>query len=169
MIMNFWPAESMRPARVCLVLAALCTPGALSAQVFQMGLAGWPGIGAQVSYVDLHTMYSLESAVQADFDPFASRRTLHVAASVGAAILPLNVWRTIGQADYGYDLDLGVRFGPRLVFVERPTRDDKNQQFSLFIDPFVRYRLRVGDAGRYFYVEIGPARPVLRAGFWFRI
>ena len=152
-----------------LLLLLLGFPGAAAAQVLQVGLAGWPGIGTQFGYIDLHTMYSLESAVQADFDPFGSRHALHVAASVGAAILPLNIWRTIGQADYGYDLDLGVRFGPRLVFVEHPTRDDKNQQFSLFIDPYLRFRWSVSDRGRYFYVELGPTRPAIRAGFWFGI
>ncbi len=149
--------------------ALLLTPGTLSAQQLQIGLAGWPGMGAQISYVDHHTMYTLETAFQADFDPFASRRAFYVAGSVGAAVLPLSIWRTIGQADYGFDLDLGVRFGPRLVFVEDPTRGDKNQQFSLFIDPFLRFRRRLGQSSRYFYLEAGPVRPALRAGFWLEV
>ncbi len=151
------------------LLFALWLPGTAAAQLLQVGLAGWPGVGMQVNYVDLHTLYTLETALQADFDPFVSRHTLRVAGSVGAAILPLSIWRAIGQADYGYDLDLGVRFGPRLVFVENATRADKNKQFSLFIDPFLRFRRRMGQSGRFFYLEVGPVRPVFRAGFWFGI
>ncbi len=162
MIINI--GQSRQGINVSL-LCALLWPLAAHGQV-QAGLAGWPGLGAQVSYINLHSMYTLEAGVQLDYDAFASRRALYVGGFVGAAILPLSIWRTIGQADYGYDLDLGVRFGPSLVFVEQPTRADKNQQFSLFIDPYLRYRKRVGQARRTIYVEVGPVRPVFRVGFW---
>ena len=155
--------------RAALLLLLWCLPALASAQLLQVGLAGWPGLGAQVNYIDLRTMYSLEAAFQTDLDPFATPRTLHVAGSVGAAILPLSIWRAIGEADYGYDLDLGVRFGPRLEFVEHATRADKNQQFSLFLDPFLRFRRGMRRSGRYFYIEAGPVRPAFRIGFWFTL
>ena len=167
LVVGKWRAGFFRVA----LLVCTCFPLASAGQLLQAGLAGWPGVGVQVNYVDLHTMYTLEAALQMDADPFAPRNALHVAASVGAALLPLNIWRTIGQADYGYDLDAGIRFGPRLVFVEDATRADKNQQFGLFLDPFLRYRRRIGpeDSNRFFFVEIGPRRPVLRAGLWLEL
>ena len=140
-------------------------PANADGQLLQAGLAGWPHIGVQAGYIDLHTMYTLETVVQADIDAFASRQALHVAGGVGVSILPLSIWRAIGQVDYGYDLDLGIRFGPRLHFVEHPTRDDKNEQFSLFIDPFLRFRKHWDSLGHAFYLEIGSTRPIIRTGF----
>jgi len=138
-------------------------------QQLQVGIAGWPGIGIQVAYIDSRTVYSLETVLQIDYDPFATRSMLHVAGSAGVALLPLNIWRTIGQADYGYDLDLGMRLGPRIVFVDNPTRADKNQQFGLFIDPFLRFRWRTSALARFWYFEVGATRPVLRVGVWLAV
>ena len=168
--MNSAVALLRRPWAVgCILGCALTASAAAQDQHIQAGLAGWPGLGMQVTFIDMHTVYSLESGIQVDVDPFEERRTLTVAGSVGAAFLPLNVWRTIGQADYGYDLDLGLRLGPRLRFVEEPTRADKNRQFSLFLDPFLRLRGRIGRAPRIYFVEIGPVRPSLRVGLLFGV
>jgi len=155
-----------------MLLYVSLLPGMLHSamgQQLQVGIAGWPGIGIQVAYIDSRTVYSLETVLQIDYDPFATRSMLHVAGSAGVALLPLNIWRTIGQADYGYDLDLGMRLGPRIVFVDNPTRADKNQQFGLFIDPFLRFRWRTSALARFWYFEVGATRPVLRVGVWLAV
>ena len=153
---------------IAVILIGAYLP-ASAQQHIQGGLAAWPGIGIQATYLELRTVYSLETSVQMDYDPFVSRHTLHVGGSIGASLLPLNIWRTIGQADYGFDLDMGIRFGPRLVFVQNPTRADKNQQLGLFLDPFLRYRRYSTSMARYWFVEIGATRPILRIGIWFDV
>jgi len=77
----------------------------------------------------------------------------------------MGIGRTIGNADYrGWDLDVGVRIGPGLLFEFRESRADKNRRFNLFVEPFARVVARPG--GTTFFAELGGQRPVLRAGFW---
>ena len=152
-----------------LFAGLLLSNSAVKSQQLQAGLAGWPGFGVYAVYIDVHTVYTVETMAYTELDPFDARNTLRVGVAAGAALLPLNIWRVIGQADYGYDIDLGIRFGPSLVFVEDATRDDKNQQFSLFLDPFIRFRTGLGQSSRSFFVELGTTRPVVRTGFWFSL
>ena len=156
-------------------LALLLAPAEAAAQggvverrYVQTGLAVFPGAGVQLGYVGPHSIYTIETMVYADGQPALGRgeSTLKLSGGIGAALRPLGVVRTIGNADYRYDFDFGVRFGPSLFFTTGATRADKNQQFSLFLDPFIRFSSRFGN-GRIYFVEIGPQKPALRFGLWF--
>ena len=149
-------------------LEAAAQGGVMGRRYAQTGLAVWPGVGVQLGYVGPHSIYTLETMIYAEGQPsFGSgESTLQLSGGIGAALRPLGVVRTIGNADYRYDFDFGVRFGPSLFFTTGATRADKNQQFSLFLDPFIRFSSRFRK-GRIYYVEIGPQKPVLRFGLWF--
>ncbi len=138
-------------------------------EVLQTGIAAWPGIGTQVNYIRARETYAWETAMYFEVEPSFgdARTTFVVSGGVGAAVRPLGILRFIGQADYGYDLDVGVRLGPSLLFRNRATHADRNQQFRLFLDPFVRLLLPRNQ--RTWFVEIGPSRPVVRAGFWLQL
>lgn len=144
--------------------------GAVGRSYLQTGLAVFPGVGVQFGYVGPHSIYTIETMIYADGQPAlgSGESTLQLSGGIGAALRPLGVVRTIGNADYRYDFDFGVRFGPSLFFTTGATRADKNQQFSLFLDPFIRFSSRFGN-GRIFYLEIGPQQPVFRFGLWFGI
>ncbi len=161
--------------RIVMVLMVLAFPaesaaqgGAVGRTYLQTGLAVWPGVGVQLGYVGPHSIYTLETMIYAEGQPDfgEGESTLQLSGGIGAALRPLGVVRTIGNTDYRYDFDFGVRFGPSLFFTTGATRADKNQQFSLFLDPFIRFSSRFGN-GRIFFVEIGPQKPVLRFGLWF--
>ncbi len=160
------------PVKRSIYMAGLlwCTTTCLAQHTLQAGFAVWPGIGSQVNYVDVHAVYTIESAVYSELQPSLgrSRTSLVVSGGVGVSFRPLGVLRVLGQADYGYDVDVGVRFGPSLFFTRRATRADKNKQFRLFLDPFLRLT-RPRPSGSIYYVEIGPLRPALRLGLWFRL
>ena len=130
----------------------------------QTGLGGWPGAGMQLVHVQARSIYSLEVLSSVDTELWKDRTPVYVSAGVGAALRPLGVLRVIGQADYSYDLYLGVRFGPALTFLRKQTRAEKNRQFSLFLDPFLRYTRPVGQQTA--FIEIGSQRPILRIGLW---
>ena len=142
--------------------------GAVGRSYLQTGLAVWPGVGVQLGYVGPHSIYTLETMIYAEGQPSfgEGESTMQLSGGLGAALRPLGVVRTIGNTDYRYDFDFGVRFGPSLFFTTGATRADKNQQFSLFLDPFIRFSSRFGN-GRIYYIEIGPQKPVLRFGLWF--
>ncbi|MCY4204326.1 MAG: hypothetical protein OXE92_01220 [Bacteroidetes bacterium] len=99
-----------------------------------------------------------------DVELWEKRTPVFVSAGIGAALRPLGVLRVIGSANYSYDFYLGVRFGPSLSFRKNPTRQEKNRQFSLFLDPFIRYVHPLGKQTG--FIEIGPQRPVVRFGLW---
>ena len=159
-----------------LVLAGLVGGAAESAaqggvgvrRALQVGLAVVPGVGVQLGYVGPRSIYTVEGLLYADGQPSlgSGESTLQLSGGIGAALRPLGVVRTIGNADYRYDFDFGVRFGPSLFFTTGATRADKNQQFSLFLDPFIRFSSRFRN-GRIYFVEIGPQKPALRFGLWF--
>lgn len=153
-----------------LPIGSAAQGGAVGRSYVQTGLAALPGVGVQVGYVGPHSIYTLEGMLYADGQPALGEgeSTLKLSGGLGAALRPLGVVRTIGNANYAYDFDIGVRFGPSLFFTTGATRSDKNQQFSLFLDPFVRFSSRFRD-GRIFYLELGPQQPVFRFGLWFGI
>lgn len=130
----------------------------------QAGLGGWPGAGIQFVHIQARSIYSLEVLSSVDTELWKERTPVYVSAGVGAALRPLGILRVIGQADYSYDLYLGVRFGPALTFLNKQTRAEKNRQFSLFLDPFLRYTRPVGQQTA--FIEIGSQRPSLRVGLW---
>jgi hypothetical protein len=134
----------------------------------QSGVAAFPGVGLQLGYVGRHSFYTVEGMASADGQPSLGEgeSTLRVSGGLGAAMRPLGVVRTIGNADYPYDFDLGARFGPSLFFTTGATRADKNQQFSLFLDFFLRFSSRFRN-GRIFFLELGTQQPNVRAGLWF--
>ena len=131
---------------------------------FQVGLGAWPGAGAQFVHVQTRSIYSLEVMASIDTELWKKRTPLYISAGVGAALRPFGVLRVIGRANYSNDLYLGVRFGPALAFLQRQTRQEKNRQFSLFLDPFLRYIRPMGRSTG--FLEIGLQRPSMRLGLW---
>ncbi len=162
--------------RWTLVLAALLVLAPESAaqgnisgrRYLQMGMAAFPGVGMQLGYVGRRSFYTVEGTLFADGKPSLGEgeSTLRVSGGLGAALRPLGVVRTIGNANYPYDFDFGARFGPSLFFTTGATRADKNQQFSLFLDLFLRFSSRFRN-GRIFFLELGTQQPSIRAGLWF--
>ena len=130
----------------------------------QAGLGVGPGAGAHVAVIQSRSIYTLEVLTAADSELWKERAPLYVSMGVGVALRPVGILRIITGTDYGYDLDLGVRFGPTLSFLRRASRAEKNRQFNLFLDPFLRYIRSFGQQD--VYLEIGFQRPILRAGFW---
>ena len=135
-------------------------------EAIQAGIGVWPGVGSQINYVRAHTTYSWETAIYMEVEPGSgrSRTIFFVSGGVGAAVRPLGILRVVGDADYGYDLDVGVRLGPGLLFRDKSTHADRNQQFRLVVDPFVR--LLLPRSQRTWFIELGPSRPAFRAGLW---
>lgn len=139
------------------------------AKRIQIGPGVLPGIGLQGGYVYPRSFFTTEAIVYADGSPgFAGGESnLQVSLGLGGSIRPLGLIRTIGSmADTGYDLDIGLRGGPGLFFSSTETRVQKNQRFSLFLEPFIRVTTRLGTS-QTFFAELGFQRPLLRAGFWF--
>lgn len=161
-----------RSALVLLTTSVLLGPPAaaqdqVSARVLQIGPGVWPGLGAQLGVVRPRTIYALEAILYLDgrLGPGNRRSSLQVSGGFGAALRPLGIVRAIGNAEYAYDVYLGIRFGPSLLFMARPTRSDKNRQFSLFLDPYVRFCTRFLRRQTAF-VELGAIKPSLRFGLW---
>lgn len=150
----------------CLFLLVILSGFSAFAQSshLQAGLGGWPGAGMQFVHLQTRSIYSLEVLCSVDTELWKERTPVYVSAGVGAALRPLGILRVIGQADYSYDLYLGIRFGPALTFLHKQTRAEKNRQFNLFLDPFLRYTRPVGQQTA--FIEIGSQRPSLRVGFW---
>lgn len=164
------------PLLVVVLLGGLCPDADVQAQTaperprnaMQAGLALVPGLGAQAGYVQSRSIFTVESIVYVDASPqFAGGEgTIEVSGALGGAIRPLGIPRLIGTADYPYDFDIGLRFGPSLTFTQGATRAEKNQQFSLFVEPFLRFSSRLS-SGRLYFVEAGTQRPLFRAGVFF--
>ena len=133
--------------------------------IVQAAVGGLPGIGVQLGYIQTQTIYTLEVMSYADALPWREGYPVYLSVGVGATLRPLGVLRLIGHADYGYDLDIGVRFGPGLFFTDDATRAEKNRQFSLFLDPFLRFSMRPGN----YFIEVGPQRPYVRMGLWINV
>lgn len=137
----------------------------------QLGAAAIPGIGLQGGYVAPRSFYTVEAALYADATPKFSggEGSLLLSLGLGGAIRPLGLLRMIGNTGYtNYDVDFGLRFGPALFFAFNDTRATKNQSFSLFVDPYLRFTSELkGD--RTFFIEAGLQRPLFRAGLWLNI
>jgi hypothetical protein len=161
---------------ILVLLGGLCPDAEAWAQTaperprdaMQAGLALVPGLGAQAGYVQSRSIFTVESIVYVDASPqFAGGEgTVEVSGALGGAIRPLGIPRLIGTAAYPYDFDIGLRFGPSLTFTQGATRAEKNQQFSLFVEPFLRFSSRLS-SGRLYFLEAGTQRPLFRAGVFF--
>ncbi|CAM3217071.1 hypothetical protein [Rhodothermus bifroesti] len=134
----------------------------------QLGLAVAPGLGVQVGYVGPRSIYTIEGMSYADASPsFAGgEKSLQLSAAFGAALRLTGMLRTLGNAPLPYDLDIGLRAGPSLLFTSNETRAQKNQRFGLFLEPFFRAISAFGKR-QFFFGEFGLHRPFLRAGLWF--
>ena len=159
------------------LLAGWCVPAARAqapvrapeGRQLQVGLGVVPSAGLQVGYVALRSFYSQEFILTADVSPWygGRRGNVQLSGSLGGSIRILGIERTLGNAGYrGYDLDVGVRFGPALLFAFRETRFTKNQRFSLFLELFGRFTTTIGD-GITLFAEAGFHRPAFRGGLWF--
>lgn len=149
-----------------LVILFSCAGSRIAATqpaALQAGLGAWPGIGVQAGYLRTGSVYSLEIVLYASSSPWRQEIPLFVSAGFGGTLRPMGILREIGRADYEYDLDVGIRVGPSLFFKQNASRADKNRQFSLFVDPFVRYSHQVFPTDQ-IYVELGPQRPRMRIG-----
>lgn len=168
-------AVRMRFFALMIMLLALPAPslgqsGTAGVAFVQGSVAVVPGVGAQVGYVGARSFFTVEGLFYVGGSPVLGRgeRTFKFSLGLGGALRPLGVLRTIGGATHSYDIDLGLRFGPSLLFSTRPTRATKNQQFSLFLDPFLRVTRRLR-SGRILFAELGPLRPAIRVGAWFTL
>lgn len=142
-----------------------------NASLLQVGLGVLPGVGLEAGYLSPRSWYTREAILYVDSSPqFAGGEgSVQVSAGIGAAIRILAITRLFSNAPYiGNDLDFGLRFGPGLFFAIDETPAEKNQRFSLFLEPFIRYTSTF-TGGQQFFAEAGVQRPFLRAGFWFRL
>lgn len=176
----FWSETRVCPSRrwkngaaTAVLLLTLLAPASSLAQDaprrhLQAGLGVLPGAGIQIGYVAPRNLYTLETLLYVDTTPqFAGGEgNVQSSAGVGAALRPFGFVRAAGNAQADYDLDVGLRFGPSLFFTTNATRKDKNQQFRLFLEPFIRVS-GTGEGSRTYYVEVGTHRPFLRGGILF--
>jgi len=133
----------------------------------QLGLAAAPGLGMQIGYAGPRSVYTIEGMGYIDVSPsFAGgEKSLQLSAAFGSALRLTGILRTLGNAPLPYDLDIGLRAGPGLLFTPRETRAQKNQRFGLFLEPFFRVISAFGTR-QFFFSEFGLHRPFFRAGVW---
>ncbi len=172
-------ARRARPGvwAVVLVIALVLAPGDAVAQslrfsdTIQLGAAALPGVGVQLGYLDVGDLFTREATVSGHLRPrFASdEEDLQVSAGVGVGLRVVGGLETLTLIyPRKWDLHLGLRFGPSLLFRRNETPAERNQRFSLFIDPFLRFTLTPRGSQTYF-LEAGVHKPVIRAGVWLRI
>ena len=130
-----------------------------------------PHVGLQIGYVDAGPAFTREAMAYVDLAPrFGSNREeLQVSAGLGAAIRIIGTLETLTLVTPRvWDLHIGFRFGPGLNFSADETRSDKNQRFSLFLEPFTRFTVSPKGEQTYF-LEGGINRPYVRLGVWLGI
>lgn len=140
-------------------------------QVSMMGgLALSPGAGLHLGRLADGEFYTREVVLYADTAPSltdAAEGDVHLAFEFGGSLRVLGIGRIIGNVTTsGYDLDVGMRFGPGLLFEFNENRFTKNQRFSLVFSPYIRGG-RTTQQGRRLYAELGFQRPTLRIGLFF--
>ncbi len=137
----------------------------------QAGVGVVPGGGVQLALVSPRSIITVEGAFYADVTPTfgGGEGSVQFSAGVGGALRPLQLARLLtNTAPTRYDVDFGLRLGPGLFFAFNETRAAKNQRFSLFLEPFLRFTTELA-SGRTVFAEAGIQRPLLRAGFWFAL
>lgn len=142
----------------------------MSEHQLQVGIGGIPDLGVQANYVLVRNFYTREITFYGNVAPRFlgnKRNSVQISGGLGGLVRTFAILRTIGNVDTrGWDLDVGVRFGPGLFFVQDETRADKNQRFRPFFEPVIRGTSTMR-GGRIFFIEIGTHRPVIRTGLWF--
>lgn len=160
--------------RLHALLIALALAASAAAQTpetdgtLQLGVGILPGLGAQVGYLRPGPFLVTEGIVFVDGVPgfLGGEGNVQVSLGAGAAVRTLGVARLFSEESFrGYDVDFGARFGPALTFRTSETRAEKNQRFSLFFDPYLRFVSRFNDRFVVF-AEAGAQRPLVRGGLW---
>lgn len=127
-----------------------------------LGIGALPGIGMQATYIAAGQMYTREALFYADVSKLNPRGSTQVAVAIGASMRIVKSLEVLGLSRPRlYDVHLGVRIGPGLLFGFDEERADRNQRFNLVVEPFVRYTL---SRRRLFYIEAGLSRPNVRIG-----
>lgn len=127
-----------------------------------LGIAGYPGIGVQATYVAPGRMYTREAVFLADVSRFTSTGSSQIAVAIGASLRIVGSLEVLGMArPRTYDVHVGTRIGPGLRFGFDEDRPDRNQRFNLIFEPFVRLTIA---PRRLVYFEAGLARPKIRVG-----
>lgn len=134
-----------------------------------IGVGGLPGLGAMAGYVAPARMYTREAVVYGDVIPSIRGRdgSAYVAVVIGGALRIIGTGETLGFIPpKKYDIDIGIRLGPSLVFEFEESRADKNKRFNVAAEPFLRFARKLGKQQRTFFAEGGLIRPTLRFGIW---
>lgn len=127
-----------------------------------LGLAAYPGIGMQASYVAPGRMYTREAVFLGDVSRFTSTGSSQIAVVIGASLRIIGSLEVLGMTrPRSYDVHVGTRIGPGLRFGFDEDRPDRNQRFNLIFEPFVRLTIA---PRRLVYFEAGLARPKIRVG-----
>lgn len=128
-----------------------------------------PNLGGIAEYVRPGWLGTIEGALYSTFRPAwgDDKPAWFVGAGVGASFRLKELLVFFGPDRYpGYEMEVGVRIGPKLRFTLRDeSLEEKNTRFSLFAEPFLRLRGPFGE--RNAFIEIGPQDPSLRLGVVF--
>ncbi|MFT4605172.1 MAG: hypothetical protein ACI9W4_001911 [Rhodothermales bacterium] len=146
-----------------VVLAAPARAQALTDTYLLVGPATLPGAGVWVSSVKVGPFVTREAALAVAYR--SSRDgSIRTVTTVGGALRLLGARQTVFDGPRGsFDLDLGFRIGPAILFRFEETAIEKNKRFTLVADPFVRIALQ---SKALLSLELGIHRPALRAAVW---
>ena len=129
------------------------------------GPAFLPGAGVAAGSVVVGRFVTREVWLSGSYRSSASG-SVRAIGTVGGAIRLLGARRTVLQLPVGvYDIDLGMRLGPSILFRFEETAIDKHKRFTLVAEPFLRV---IADRGTPFSLEVGIHRPAVRGAVWFR-
>ncbi len=166
---------------VIVVLATFTPVGITTAQernpfppqnTVLLAVGGLPGLGAMAGYVSPARTYTREAVVYGNvIIPIGEREgSAYIAAVIGGSLRLIGVGETLGfLPPKKFDIDVGVRLGPSLVFEFEESQAEKNKRFNIAAEPFARYARKMGKRQRTFYAEAGLIRPTLRIGIWLGI
>lgn len=145
--------------------ASAQTPTDAPGPVLQIGPGLVPGVGVEVAYLDMERMYTRDvvfySHVQTGV--LENEGSLQLTASLGVTARIIGILETMNLArPRSFDIHIGARIGPGLTFGFDETSLEKNQRFSLTLEPIARYVQQIGR--RDYFVELGIVRPSLRFG-----
>jgi hypothetical protein len=162
---------------ICVAAWLLHTSGpavsqqARSSDTIQLGAGALPAVGLQAGYLDAGDIFTREATVYGHLRPrFRSdEEELQVSAGIGVGLRIIGGLETMTLIyPRIWDIHVGMRFGPSLVFRRNETEAEQNRRFSLFLDPYARFTLTPRGRQTYF-LEAGVQKPAIRAGVWLRI
>ena len=128
-------------------------------------------MGVQAGYLDVGDIFTREATVYGHLRPHfgSDEEELQVSAGVGVGLRIIGGLETLTLIyPRIWDIHVGMRFGPSLVFRRNETEAEQNRRFSLFLDPHVRFTITPAGRQTYF-LEAGVQKPAIRAGVWLRI